>query len=263
MAGKALSDGDHGASARCAAGMLETASAFPVDELAEDAEEAGSERRCIVTGQRMARETMIRFVRGPDSAVVADLEERLPGRGVWVVADPGAIARAVKEGRFARGFKGQALAQPDLPDAVARRLSRRCIDLVSLARRSGVALAGSERIREQVERARSRRPGAWMPVLLLAAAEAAEDGRRKLAALAPELPQLDVLASAELGEAFGRDQVAHAAVGPGGLAQRLIRDLARLGNFRPSTAGGESARRSAATLPIAQAAGGETRLGSL
>lgn len=263
MAEKALSVGDRGPSERSAAGLPDAASAAPAAEQEDDAEEVGSERRCIVTGQRMRREGMIRFVRGPDGAVVADLEERLPGRGVWVAAVPGAVARAVREGRFARGFKGPALAQPDLPDFVARRLARRCVDLVSLARRSGLALAGTERVREQVEKARSQRPGGWMPALLLAASEAAEDGRRKLAALVPEVPQIDVLASAELGEAFGRDQVAHAAIGPGGLADRLVRDLARLGNFRPSTAGGESARRGAATLPVVQAASGETRLGSL
>lgn len=236
------------------------------DEAAPDAlddEGTGPERRCVVTGRRMGREAMIRFVRAPDGSVVADLEERLPGRGVWIEADPAVVARAVREGRFARGFKGAALAPPDLVATIERRLSRRCIDLLSLARRSGQATAGAERVREQVERARSRRPGAWTPALLLAAAEAAEDGRRKLAALMPDLSQSDVLASAELGEAFGRDQVAHVAVGPGGLADRLGRDLARLANFRPSTAGGESARRSAAMQPAAQAAGGEARPGSL
>ncbi|MGH7004506.1 MAG: DUF448 domain-containing protein, partial [Alphaproteobacteria bacterium] len=47
---------------------------------------APSERRCIVTRASAPRAGLVRFVRGPDNAVVPDLAETLPGRGVWVSA---------------------------------------------------------------------------------------------------------------------------------------------------------------------------------
>jgi hypothetical protein len=43
---------------------------------------------------------------------------------------------------------------------------------------------------------------------------------------------VECLSSAELGLALGRENVIHAAVQPGGLAERLTLDAARLKNLR-------------------------------
>jgi hypothetical protein len=43
---------------------------------------------------------------------------------------------------------------------------------------------------------------------------------------------VESFSSAELGLALGRENVIHAAVQPGGLAQRLIFDAERLSGFR-------------------------------
>jgi len=43
-----------------------------------------AERTCIVSGQVLPRDRLIRFVAGPGGQAVPDLGERLPGRGVWV-----------------------------------------------------------------------------------------------------------------------------------------------------------------------------------
>ena len=48
----------------------------------DDAPDTGPLRRCVVTRARLPKERMIRFVIGPDRAVVPDLAERLPGRGI-------------------------------------------------------------------------------------------------------------------------------------------------------------------------------------
>ena len=49
-----------------------TEDAIEIAESAESVEETGPLRRCIVTGDRLARETMLRFVVGPDGDVVPD-----------------------------------------------------------------------------------------------------------------------------------------------------------------------------------------------
>ena len=48
-------------------------------------EEKGPNRRCIVTGQVLPVEQLIRFVVGPDGVVVPDIEARLPGRGCSIL----------------------------------------------------------------------------------------------------------------------------------------------------------------------------------
>ena len=45
-----------------------------------------AERTCVVTRTVRPVEEMIRFVVGPEGAVVPDLKRKLPGRGVWVSA---------------------------------------------------------------------------------------------------------------------------------------------------------------------------------
>ena len=50
-----------------------------------------SERKCIATGQVLAKSKLIRFVLGPDSVIYPDPENKLPGRGIWVKTDRSAI----------------------------------------------------------------------------------------------------------------------------------------------------------------------------
>ena len=62
------------------------------DEVKED-----PERRCIVTGESQPKVGLVRFCLGPDGQVVADILNRLPGRGFYVTADRAAIEKAAKK----------------------------------------------------------------------------------------------------------------------------------------------------------------------
>ena len=54
--------------------------------------QAARERRDIVSGQVMDEAALVRFVAGPDGAVVPDLARKLPGRGMWGAADRASVA---------------------------------------------------------------------------------------------------------------------------------------------------------------------------
>ena len=69
--------------------------AMTLEPTADGAPVAGPLRTCIVTGETMAPERMIRFVVGPDGDVVPDLARRLPGRGMWVKAERAVVEQAV------------------------------------------------------------------------------------------------------------------------------------------------------------------------
>ncbi|MBO6837301.1 MAG: RNA-binding protein [Alphaproteobacteria bacterium] len=188
-------------------------------------------RRCLATGERRPREALIRFVLGPDGVLVPDLAAKLPGRGMWLSADPRSIKTALDRKLFARAARAAVTAPPDLADRVADLLARRCIETVSLARRAGEAVCGFEKTRAALK----GDPGA---AVLLQASDGAEDGRAKLAALAGgAVPGVAVLNAAELGEAFGRDMAVHAALAPGGLSRRFLTEAARLTGFRETAAG--------------------------
>jgi len=161
---------------------------------------------------------------GPDGRVVPDISARLPGRGLWLTASRDIVAAAAARRSFARAARAPVAVPEDLPELVERLLAGRCRDILGLARRAGLAVGGFEKVREAL---RAGRVG-----VLVAAADAAEDGRAKLRLLGRDLALVDVLTAAELGAAFGRDRVVHAALARGKLADQLVAEAARLGGFR-------------------------------
>lgn len=185
----------------------------------------GPQRRCLVTRQAGPRDHLIRFVLDPERRVVPDLDERLPGRGMWLSADRDVVNRAVAGKLFARAARASATAEADLAETVERLLVRRALECIGLGRRAGQLVAGFEQVRAWLR--------ASQAAVLIAAADGAADGRAKLRRLAPDLPLITAFSRGELGACVGRDEVVHAAVAPGGLAQRLLRDVERLAGFRP------------------------------
>jgi predicted RNA-binding protein YlxR (DUF448 family) len=197
------------------------------------------ERRCIVTGARQTKPGLIRFVLAPDGAVVPDIAGKLPGRGLWVSADRAALAKAAKSGAFARAAKAPARAPEDLVDAVDAALARRLVDLISLARKAGAAVAGFEKVKSWLETERAR--------VLLQASDGSGRGKSQLRPPPGEGSFFEVLKASELGLAFGREHVIHAALAAGGLTEHIREDAMRLSGVR-ETGGGEATRKVKKTI---------------
>ena len=197
----------------------------------ELAEEKGPLRRCIATGAVTPKDGMIRFAVAPDGALVPDLEERLPGRGLWLSADSAAIAKAVQKNLFSKAARRSVRVPADLPLMLTRLLERRCLDHIGLARRAGQALAGFEKVRESLKSGHVGRGGP-APGLLIEAADGSPEQRGKVTALAPDIPVVDAFVSADLAAALGRGHAVHAVIAHGRLADALQRDACRLAGIR-------------------------------
>ena len=191
-------------------------------------EREGPERRCVATGESAPAEGMIRFVIDPEDRVTPDLAGKLPGRGVWVGARREYLEKAVGKKLFSRAIKRQVTAADSLIEDVERLLARRVTDAISMARKAGLAVTGFEKVK-----ARLKSGGA---AVLLEARDASEQGKAKLAPLAGGAEVIECLNKDELGLAFGRDFVVHAALDDGGAAQRVILEAKRLAGFRTGTA---------------------------
>lgn len=218
---------------------------LPEESLPEDSrsEESGPNRRCVATGRVLPKERLIRFVVAPDGTVTPDLAGRLPGRGLWVAAERAALERAVAKTLLARAAQraaagsvpaGAITVPAGLADQVDALLAARCLELIGLARRAGQAVAGFEKVRSWLAEGRV--------AVVLEAADGAEAGRSKLAALAAGRPVIDLFDAAALGAALGRDIAVHAALAPGGLAKRLVVEAARLAGLRRGAGLGEGGR---------------------
>ncbi len=199
------------------------------------------ERRCIVTGEALPEAQLIRFVADPEGRIVPDVAAVLPGRGIWVSASREMLERAIAKKLFARAAKAQVTASADLADRTEAQLVARMSGDLGMARRSGAIMLGFDNVARALD-------GNPAPAVLVEAADGAADGRRKLAGAAAarglKPAMIDVLTNAELSLALGRENVIHAALKPGRLAERLVFQAGRLKGFRagnrPLTAAGST-----------------------
>nr|WP_323778115.1 RNA-binding protein [Amylibacter sp.] len=181
-------------------------------------------RRCIATGEVQPCTGMFRFVLSPDGVVTPDLAERLPGRGIWVSADRAALDLAIKKKLFSRAAKTQATIPDGLLEMLEQLMVRRLVDLISLARRGGNAICGFEKTK-----------GALISeaaLVLLQSKDGSDPQKSKLRPPSGQNTYISCLTASELGLAFGRDYVIHAALVGGGLTKSVKREAARLAGLR-------------------------------
>ncbi len=201
-----------------------------LDDDCEDALPAGAERTCVVTRQKRPPEELIRFVLGPDHAVVPDLKRKLPGRGVWVGLSKALVAQAVKKQLFSRGLREKALASPDLPDLVERLLARDAMQALSMANKAGLVTTGFAKVEAAI--------GSGAVSALVHARDGKSDGKRKLAQAmrrkfgSDGLPEIGTFVTDELDCALGRGNVVHAALGLGPAAKVFLASSRRIAVYR-------------------------------
>jgi predicted RNA-binding protein YlxR (DUF448 family) len=188
-------------------------------DAAEDEPESGPLRRCLVTRQRLTRESMLRFVVGPGNEVVFDALATLPGRGMWLSADGFVVEQGIKRGVFARVAKTSVRIPPDLRARIETMLRQRLTDLLGLARRSGNAISGFEKAREWLA---SGKAG-----LIVQAVDGSAEERARFVG-AKKIPVVTALSAATLGRLFGRDHAVHVAIASGRLARMIEVEAARL-----------------------------------
>lgn len=121
-------------------------------------------------------------------------------------------------------------------DGIEAALARRVVELISLSRKAGDAVAGFEKVKGWLADGKAK--------VLFQASDGSDRGKGKL--WTPTGGRwFGCLTASELGLAFGRDHVIHSALAPGGLTDKVIRDASRLNGLRGhigSSAAGKDSR---------------------
>jgi hypothetical protein len=210
---------------------------------------AGTARLCVVTREVRPIDELIRFVVGPDQAVVPDLKRKLPGRGAWVTARRDVLATAVKRGAFARAFRADVKVAPDLPERAEQLMERALLDALGVARKARQAVVGHAQVEAAAEQ------GAAVGVLH--ASDAGPEGVRQILAAirrgstpdGRKVPVIPVFTSAQLDLAFARPNVVHAALLAGRASDTVIARWRSLAYFRQAEPSGEDAIQSKQEAP--------------
>jgi predicted RNA-binding protein YlxR (DUF448 family) len=211
--------------------MLATAQESELDRGANSVA-PGTVRHCALSREIRPVSELIRFVVGPDGAVVPDVRRKLPGRGLWLTGTRAVLEEAVRRNVFARGFKRQVAVAPALTADTERLLERSALDALAIAGKAGQVVAGVSKIEAAL-----RQDGV---VALIHAAEAAGDGKRKLDASLRrnrgkklrEIAVVEAFTGEQLDLALSRPNVVHAALLAGSVSETFLARARRLERFR-------------------------------
>ncbi|MDA8653692.1 RNA-binding protein [Alphaproteobacteria bacterium] len=184
-------------------------------------------RQCIVTGDTLPCAQMVRFVTSPDGCITPDLQQKLPGRGLWVTANHDLIRQAVARKQFARAARASVEVSDDLPERVSALLHRQFFNLLGLVRKAGGIVLGSAKVISAVEKKQA--------FLVLHAADGSIDERGKIDRLAHhcQIETRSVSLVAELSAALGKENVVHCAIIDKGWANRLSDTCDRIIRYQP------------------------------
>lgn len=187
------------------------------------------ERTCILTRRKAGKTELIRLALGPDGEVAPDVRARAPGRGAWIGVGRTDLDRAVAKGKLKsalqRAFKTLDVRLPvDLGERTERALRQATLDRLGMEARSGNLINGADKVEIAAR--------AGKVALLLHAADAGEDGRKRLnqawrvgggedrGLIFPEGRTI-------LSMALGRENVVHLALTDRAAAVRVLHALSR------------------------------------
>lgn len=193
------------------------------------------ERRCVLTKAAEPIEKMVRLAHAPDGTLVPDVAGRLPGRGVWVLADGSEIGKAIANSSLhkaaARSLKARlpkGAVPENLVELIDGLLVRRCLDRLGLEQRAGNLVSGFEKIKAAL----GKRKGD-VPLLIVAATDGAEDGQKKIQwSVGRDVPVAKLFDREALSKALGRENVVHVLLFKSGGTEKLKADVSRLLSLR-------------------------------
>jgi predicted RNA-binding protein YlxR (DUF448 family) len=202
------------------------------------------ERLCVATRAVKPIGELMRFVVGPDGAIVPDLAGNLPGRGAWITATREALGAAIKSNAFGRAFRGKGKVPPDLVAQVDRLLERALFESLSLAHKAGKVVFGFAKVEAALEAGRL--------IAVVQTTQAGQDGRAKLEAAAtrteragnPRPTWVRGLDGEQLDLALGRSNVVHAGLIAHPASRGVLARWLRLERWRAGTSGSEAANKS-------------------
>jgi uncharacterized protein len=115
---------------------------------------ADPQRSCLACREVKDKKSLLRFVLAPDNTVVPDLQQKLPGRGVYTCLKGSCLTRAAQKKQFSRGFKGEVIgAEVEvLMRQVTEKLEERIAGYLCLANKSGKIASGSDQVMDKLKK---------------------------------------------------------------------------------------------------------------
>ena len=180
-------------------------------------------RKCIVSGEILPKEALLRFCITPDNEVVPDFKKRLPGKGIYVSNAKTLLDKAISANIFSKAAKKKVHPMADLSAVVEKLLRHNALQAVSLARKAGVVVFGLDKVLDVIKREKA--------AFVLEAKGAGADGHQRVLLVAKNMEIFQVLETEELDQALNKENTVHAAILKSEMAQMVNVELRKLADF--------------------------------
>ena len=184
-------------------------------------------RKCIVSGQVLDKEHLLRFTVLDTGQLIPDFKKKLPGVGVYVSASRDILSVAVNKNLFSKSLKRTVRISPDFVAMVEQLLKKHGLEQISLARKAGILRTGYEKVSELIKKGQA--------AFILEASDAGKDGRERIASLAQNLEIFNIYTVEELDQALDKTNTVHLAFANSEMSRNLKSEFRKINNFLTST----------------------------
>jgi uncharacterized protein len=187
------------------------------------------QRTCIACRKVFDKKTLLRFVLDPDDNLLADLNAKLPGRGVYTCFSVSCVAIACEKKAFSRAFKKEARCSDSKAtlESIVKQMEERIASYIALANKAGKIISGGDMVADSIRKESTGKR------LVLLASDISVDIGRKICFLAQAngVRHEIFFDKNRLGELVGKGFRSVIAVQGNGFVESLIKEIDRYRNF--------------------------------
>ena len=161
-------------------------------------------RKCIVSGELLEKDKLLRFIATPDGDIVPDFKRKLGGKGIYVTNAKSLLDKAIKQNLFTKALKHKVRVSDNMSDIVENILHNQALHALSLARKAGCLIWGLDKVLDAIKRQKVE--------LLFETGAKDSDGHSKVVSHAGDLEICELFNINELDDELKRENTAHLAL---------------------------------------------------
>ena len=181
-------------------------------------------RKCVLTGNILPKEELLRFVLLKDGTILPDFNKKLDGHGFYLSNSKTLLqGLSAKANPLNKILHTKTIMAEDMPQIVEQILYKRGLDAVNLARKAGDLVSGFEKVKEVIAKGKA--------AFVIEASDAGDDGKQKIAAMSKDVEKFIIYDVAALSKALNRENTVHLAVKKGPMSNMVRTALQRYQTF--------------------------------
>ena len=184
-----------------------------------------TQRTCIASREEHDKSELLRFVVAKqDNRLYFDLNQKLPGRGIYVFPMREYLETALHKSLFAKAAKAKIDVPDNLLVHIEAQMHQSVLDHLGLARRAGDLIISLDKIEKYLK---NNQIGCY-----ITAASEESDGYRTISKKSGSAPIVTNFSNEELSKALNLENAVHLAIKYGKMAALFVKKVEILNNVK-------------------------------